>query len=66
MLRASHRKMAFLLEKVSLVILGIILRVRLGCVWVQLAKLIHIVTSVIWEPVIKGKNVAWRLHMQFI
>jgi hypothetical protein len=40
--------------------------VRIGCVWVHVVRLIHIVTGVLWKPVIKGKDVAWRLHMLFI
>jgi len=57
---------AFLLEKLSLVLLGLGGWVRIGCVWVHLVKLIHIVTGVLWKPVIKGKDVEWRLHILFI
>jgi hypothetical protein len=45
---------AFLLEKIWLVLVGLGGWVRMGCVWVQLVKLINIVTSVIGHPVIIG------------
>ena len=64
--RKSHRKVAFLLQKLCLVLFGLGGRVRIGCVWVHLVRLIHIVTGVLWKPVIKGKDVAWLLHMLFI
>jgi hypothetical protein len=57
---------AFLLEKIRLGLLKVEGWVRIGCVWVHLVKLIHIVTGVPWKPVIIGKDVAWRLHMLFI
>jgi len=57
---------AFLLQKFSLVLFRLEGWVRIGCVWVHLVRLIHIVTRVLWKPVIKGKDVAWRLHMLFI
>jgi hypothetical protein len=63
---ASYRKVAFLLQKLSVMPFGLRGRVRIGCVWVHLVKLIHIVTGVIWHPVKRGKDVAWRLHMLFI
>ena len=64
--KKGHRKVAFLLEKIRLGLLRMGGWVRIGCVWVHLVKLIHIVTGVLWKPVIKGKDVAWRLHMLFI
>ena len=54
------------MQKFSLVLFGLEGWVRIGCGWVHLVRLIHIVTGVLWKPVIKGKDVAWLLHMLFI
>ena len=54
------------MQKFSLVLFGLEDWVRIGCVWVHLVRLIHIVTGVLRKPVIRGKDVAWRLHMLYI
>jgi hypothetical protein len=54
------------LEKLWLLLVSGSLRVRIGCVWVHVVEFIHIIIGVIWKPVIRGKDVEWRLHMLFI
>jgi len=44
------------LEKIWLILLEAGSRVRIGCGWVHLIELINIVTSLIWQPVISGKQ----------
>jgi len=56
----------FLLQEFSLVLFRLEGWVRIGCVWVHLVRLIHMVTGVLWKPVIRGKDVAGRLPMLFI